>query len=440
MNSASERLLTRPAAKPAELGDSLHWRSTAAGRPALARGFWTLCDQAIVSLANFVTTVIIARACVPGELGLYDLGFTLIVLLCGVPKALVWSPYTAHQPHLIGAERARYTASSTIQVVILAVIAAAALLAVGGAAFLMGSFRFATLFWILAPAVILIVLREHVRRLCLAWLDVGEVIAFDAAVSVAQVGGLLLLARAGLLSGSTAYAVLAAASSLAIMWMIIRGGRFQFDRAVFGEYLQKNWSFGKWLLGGALAVLVGHTYYRWGLLTLRGIGEVEIFASARYVVMVANPIMLGMANYFAPATASTLARHGIDRLYRDVKRGQLVLAAFSLAFLALIAVGGEQIVTAVYGSQFAGHQNVAIATALGLLSEAMLIPVELGHLSLGRGRFLCATAVLRLAITLTMGSALMYRLGAAGIGYGLLIGNALAFVWQWIAMRRIVSR
>jgi O-antigen/teichoic acid export membrane protein len=422
------------------MSDSLPWSPTTAKQPALARGFWILGDQAVVSLANFITTVIIARACAPGELGLYDLGFTLVVLLSGIPKALVWSPYTAHQPHLDDDQRARYTASSTVQVLLLCVIAAAALLMVGGGAYLVGSTQFAWLFWVLSPAVILMVLREHVRRLCLAWLDVGEVLAFDVTVSVAQVAGLVALARAGVLSGTTAYVVLAVASGLAVAWMIVRGGRFHFDRTVLGEYLTQNWSFGKWLFAGALAVLVGHTFYRWGLLYVRGIAEVEILASARYVVMVANPIMLGMANYFAPATASTLARHGIATFYRDVKRGQQVLAAFSLTFFGFIVLYGEQVVTAVYGSHYAGHHDVAIATALGLLSEAMLIPVELGHLSLGRGRFLCATALMRLGITLTLGSVLILWLGAAGVGYGLLVGNSLAFVWQWVALRRVVAR
>jgi hypothetical protein len=46
---------------------------------------------------------------------------------------------------------------------------------------------------------------------------------------------------------------------------------------------------------------------------------------------------------------------------------------------------------------------------------------------------------MRLAITLTLGSLLMVMFGAAGVGYGLLVGNAIAFIWQWVVLRRIVA-
>jgi O-antigen/teichoic acid export membrane protein len=181
--SATDNLLIRPVSVPRPLGDSPHSPRFDVARPALARGFWTLVDQAVVSLSNFITSIIIARACVPGELGLYDLGFTLVVLLSGVPKALIWSPYTAYQPHLSAEERARYTASSTIQVILLCAVAAAGLLIVGAIAQVMESSWFALLFIVLAPATALMILREHVRRLCLAWLRVLEVCVFDVRIS-----------------------------------------------------------------------------------------------------------------------------------------------------------------------------------------------------------------------------------------------------------------
>ena len=64
------------------------------------QGALTLADQAVVSGTNFLTTVILGRACLQHELGLYAMGFSLVVVLMGISRALIWMPYTTHSPHL----------------------------------------------------------------------------------------------------------------------------------------------------------------------------------------------------------------------------------------------------------------------------------------------------------------------------------------------------
>ena len=60
----------------------------------------TLFDQAIYSGSNFFISVVIGRLCSKQELGLYLLGFTILVFMSNVQVALISSAYTVYYPKI----------------------------------------------------------------------------------------------------------------------------------------------------------------------------------------------------------------------------------------------------------------------------------------------------------------------------------------------------
>ena len=52
---------------------------------AAGRGLLLVADQGVASATNFLTTIMIGRACLPEELGLYSLAFSLSIVLMTVP-------------------------------------------------------------------------------------------------------------------------------------------------------------------------------------------------------------------------------------------------------------------------------------------------------------------------------------------------------------------
>ena len=59
-----------------------------------------MADQGVASATNFLTGVIIARACTKEELGLYMLGFSLISLMTDLQTSLITTPYMVYAPRL----------------------------------------------------------------------------------------------------------------------------------------------------------------------------------------------------------------------------------------------------------------------------------------------------------------------------------------------------
>src|SRR5436190_20241866 len=56
------------------------------------QNFWAIADQAVVSLGNFLTTIILARALTPEAYGLWSVIFGLILFLNVLPASLIIYP------------------------------------------------------------------------------------------------------------------------------------------------------------------------------------------------------------------------------------------------------------------------------------------------------------------------------------------------------------
>src|SRR5215469_16286238 len=59
---------------------------------AATQGFWPIADQCVISLGNFLTTILMARALPPAEYGVFALIFGAIIMLNTVHGALVVYP------------------------------------------------------------------------------------------------------------------------------------------------------------------------------------------------------------------------------------------------------------------------------------------------------------------------------------------------------------
>ena len=72
-----------------------------------------------------------------------------------------------------------------------------------------------------------------------------------------------------------------------------------------------------------------------------------------------------------------------------------------------------------------------VTLTAGLLSEALLIPIEYAMVNLGRTRLMFNTAIVRLVVNTSIGFGLVGLYGAEAIGVGMLLGSLVALAWQW---------
>lgn len=430
MSSAAQRWLSRRA-------EWLSWPLARVDRVGAQRGMWVVADQAVVSLASFLATVIVGRVCGRYELGVYGLAISIFWLAAGVPNALVWTPYTSRAARLPARRRAVFAGSATVHAVLVAVAISAVVLLVGlvppgisHAAWL------APVCLALVPFTIMMIVREHVRRISMANLELRDLLWIDVPIAIVQLVLILLLASAGKLTAVTALLAIAVASGGAVLWLARRRGRFQYDRRRVAVHWGYNQRFGRWLLFVSLMWLLGDSSYRWLVGSLHGLESLGQFAAAQTIVLLINPFLLSANNLTQALASHRRAGGGIDELRRLAVRGTLWIAVLAgAAFLVLAAVGGP-LVQLIFGSQYSGLGRVVATLCLGMFARFLAMPIEAALVALEHGRWMLVAAAVRLAVIAGAGVPLIWWCGLEGVGYTMALSSAGAAAVGWYLFSR----
>jgi O-antigen/teichoic acid export membrane protein len=396
----------------------------------LHQGIISLADQAVASATNFATGIIIARACSKEELGLYMLGFSLIFLMTDFQTSLITTPYMVYAPRLKGKAHALYTGSTLIHQLafclftVFGVVCGAFVVGKG-----IGPKGLGPVLWALSLVIALIMLREHARRVSFARLRLKTAFLFDTSIAVGQIGGLLLLARFGLLSASRAFWVIGSVCGIAVLvWLWTDRECYQPRMSESRADLKKNWVFGKWVFASGLVWALAMNLYPWFLAYFHGTASTGVWAACLGVVSVGNPALLGIHNFVGPKIAHVYAESGPKALRRFVlKITAAIFFPVSLLCLVLMVWGGR-IIALIYGRQYAGNNLVVAVLAVNVLVFAASFTFSRALMVIERADldFLANSAALFVMVVL--GFWLVRSFGTLGAAIGFLAANFVTSV------------
>lgn len=396
-----------------------------APKTALHQGFLSLTDQAVASITNFVTGVIIARSSSKEEFGLYMLGFSLIMLVTDLQTSLIATPYMVYAPRLKGRDHALYAGSTLMHQVIFSLLGMLALAcAAVTSRFGVGPRGLEPVLWALGAMVGLIMFREFVRRICFAGLKLRSVLVFDICIGFVQIGGLLLLARLGALSASTAYWLIGPVCGIAALsWLWMERKFFHPQLAQSVADLKRNWTFGRWVFASGLVYTASANLYPWLLAFFHGAAAAGVFAACVGVVSASNPALLGLQNFVGPKTAHEYAAKGQRGLRRFVLKISAMLAVPAGLLTLVLILWGDRFVALLYGSRYSGNGLVVAVLALNLLVSAVGFSFSRALLAMERASVDFGLNLVALVTMLTLGLWLVRTQGALGAAIGLLGAN-----------------
>lgn len=396
-----------------------------APKTALHQGVFSLADQAVASITNFVTGVIIARSSSKEEFGLYMLGFSLVMLVTDLQTSLIATPYMVYAPRLKGQSHALYAGSTLMHQVVFCLLGMLALAcAAVTSRFGVGPRGLEPVLWALGAMVGLIMLREFVRRICFAGLKLRSVLVFDICIGIAQIGGLLLLARLGALSAKTAYWLIGPVCGIAAFsWLWMEKKFFHPQLAQSIADLRRNWTFGRWVFASGLVYTASANLYPWLLAFFHGAAAAGVFAACVGVVSASNPALLGLQNFVGPKTAHEYALKGQYGLRKFVLRISAMLSVPAALLSLVLILWGDRFVAMLYGSRYSGNGLVVAVLAINLLVTAVGFSFSRALLAMERAGVDFGLNLVALATMLTLGLWLVRTEGALGAAIGLLGAN-----------------
>ncbi len=391
-----------------------------------AKSMIALTDQVVASATNFLTGIIIARSCSQGDFGLYMLCFSLIVFALDLQTSLLSSPYMVYSQRLKGKQLAVYLGNSLIQQFLLVL----AILSILIAAIMVTKYNLGPEgrgIYAVLPALTLVIwpimLREFIRRVCFAGLEMSTALVIDCGIFLIQVGGLLLLSFFDLLSVATGfYCIGLACASGCLGWLWVHRKMFVLGTKKFQGDFKKNLTFGKWIFASSLLWALSMTLYPWLLAFFHGTAATGIWGACYGVVAIANPLLLGIQNYLWPKIIQAYTRNGRQGLSRFVMRSSLFCGLLLLPLAIFFVIFGGWLVSLLYGARYSGTGPVVSILAVNLILAAITFPPSRGILALERARSYFMANIVPFMVMMTCGILLVRQFAVTGVALALLAG------------------
>lgn len=407
---------------------------------AARQSFGSLADQAVVSGTRFAVTILVGRLAGVEELGLYAIGFSIVVLVNVVQESLLMSPYAVLGRRERPASRRRFAGSIFVLSLGLSVVAAAALAAFSLLVLLADSQGTARMGAVLAAIIPFVLLQNFARKICFAHFRIGSALLLDLGVAIIQLSAIALMARFDLLSAVTALMAMGVGAAVTgIAWLPGNLHLLEFRRRRIIPQLSRNWTFGRWILGAQQVATLSGSAVLWIISTLAGLSAAGIFAACSIVITAANPLLLGLANVLEPRTANSFAAGRIDELLDAVHWTTIATGSVLAVYWLGLLIFGDGFLAWIFGNpQLLGQAHLIMLLATVILLHGLILSRSLALRALGLPRHNFNASLLDLSITVVSAYPLISQFGAVGGGYCVLLGGlAGTLMRQWYFSREM---
>jgi len=293
------------------------------------QGFWAIGDQAIVSLGNFLTTIILARSVSTESYGVWTVLFGLMLFLNSVHASVIVYPLTV----ITATSEPEESKSKISGALVLTLLLSLPLgLVVVGAAAFVGVVELGLWAWL---ALICWQLQETARRALMARFSCRKALLGDAISYLCQAGLVALLSRSGALTLEWGFGIIAATCGFAAIAQTLQLRGHIGSPTSLRALAQRFWKTGQWVLWADMTSNFGLQATPWVLFLIRGAGAAAGYQAISNLLGLSHPVMLSLGNVSVPAAARARVKEGFAAarrvaLVHATQGGLLLLVAFGV--------------------------------------------------------------------------------------------------------------
>lgn len=425
---------------PGKRGNSnplLALKSLFTGKGARA-GYLAAIDQAVISLANFLGTIILARQVSPTELGVYGVGFIAINLTRALQEGLIVQPLNVFGAPMDLSAFRRYASSSALLQVALAT--SLALLASAGGWVLTvtgndtaGPAVFALWFTVLGWQ-----LQEFCRRVLYTRGRVANALFNSILANTVRLGLLVLWGAQGHLSGVMGLIAIGWGSFAALipgLWST----RTYWTRDILSlaYTLNNNWAFGRWVLGGAVANWISVEFYpvlTAGMISFAAAGA---YRALQNLVAPIHLLLRAIDTFFTPRAARLYEQAGTPGMRRLLRLIYIATALPMLGILAVAVLFRQQLLQLLYGDTYLAYSQGIVLMVIFYALLYAYGPLQSAFKAMRLSRPVFVANIVATVAMFTVGILAILRWGVYGTLGGQVLNALLVNIILWENWRRI---
>ncbi|HSB90282.1 MAG TPA: hypothetical protein VLD63_09700 [Anaerolineales bacterium] len=401
------------------------------------KGYLSGLDQALISLTNFATTILLARALTPTQFGAYGVGFILTRLARAFQEGLVVQPMTSMAPSLQGEHRRGYISESGGLQLGLAVVESLGCIVVGWALTRLGNnIAGPTLFALWCP-LLLAQTQEFVRRVFYTLDQVNLAVLNTVVSGAAQLAFLVWALGAGARSGTVGLYAIGWSSGVALLLGLIQTRRLWTAEGVdLMAAWRKNWGFGRWVLGGTAVNWIAIEVYPILTAGLVSFAATGAYRALQNVVAPIHSLLRAMDTYFTPRLADRRRVAGAAGVVHMLRRMFLVTGLPVAGVLIVALAFTRPLLQLLYGPtylEYAGGMRL-MAIFYALLYSSW--PLQSALKALEKTRPIFVASMMALAAMATIGVWAILRWGVYGTIAGQALSAGIISVVLWSTWRR----
>jgi O-antigen/teichoic acid export membrane protein len=401
-------------------------------------GYLAAIDQGLISLSNFLATLILARQVSPTELGVYGVGFITLRLVRSLQEGAFIQPMNVLGAPLDRAAFRRYASSTTLLQAGMALISALAVGLIGWFLTASGndvagptifSLWFAFIFW---------QMQEYIRRALYTRGSIAAAVINTGLANLVRLALMMQWVNQGSLSGVAGLNAIAWGSAVALgHGLLATRDYWTLKPDNLLKTWQRNWDFGRWMLGGLLANWVAIEFYpvlTAGLISFAAAGA---YRALQNLVAPIHLLLRAIDTFLTPRAARLFSSNGLKALNHTLTLTYLVAGAPVVGMLAVALLFPAQILRLFYGETYLPYTQGIVWMTIFYTLLFVNSPLQTVFKAARLSRPIFIANLAASLSMFTLGIFAIFRWGVYGTIAGQALNSLIVGIILWSAWHRL---
>jgi len=383
-------------------------------------------DQTIISVSNFIATIILARNISATELGVYAVGFTTIRLVRAIQDGISVQPLNTFGVTMDFDSFRKYVTSTGIIQLFLSFLSAIVAAIICWIFIKNGDYNnlsatsalwFSFFFWLL---------QEFIRRVFYVTNSVFSAVFLSTINNIARFGIMFWLLDKGELNGITGMEAIGIGSLISLIYGGIKTRHLWSSK--FSNLLKtwkQNWDFGRWIAGGLISNWLVSEFYpilTAGIISLAAAGA---YRALQNLIAPVHVLLRAADTYLTPQAASIFHKKGAKALSKFQKITYILLGIPILGMIGIAILIPEKLLQILYAGKYTEFSSGIYFLALFYLFLYLYWPLQISFKAVQISRPIFLANFIAIFAAFTIGIWIIYKWGV----YGTVAGQALnAFI------------